>query len=118
MKRPATLNARFVETVNRPGRYGDGHGGHGLSLLVKPMANGRLSKSWAQRVRIDGRATNIGIGSYPVVTLARARKLALDTRRAILDGIDPRAGGRSDLRGRGRQGHPDACRELEGRRED
>ena len=92
MKRPATLNARFVETVNRPGRYGDGHGGHGLSLLVKPMSNGRLSKSWAQRVRIDGRATNIGLGSYPVVTLARARKLALDTRRAILDGIDPREG--------------------------
>ena len=93
MKRPATLNARFVETVNRPGRYGDGHGGLGLSLLVKPMSNGRPSKSWAQRVRIDGRATNIGLGSYPVVTLARARNLALDTRRAILDGIDPRAGG-------------------------
>ena len=92
MKRPATLNARFVETVNRPGRYGDGHGGHGLSLLVKPMANGRLSKSWAQRVRIDGRATNIGLGSYPVVTLARARRFALENRRDILDGIDPRAG--------------------------
>ena len=92
-KRPATLNARYVETLNQPGRYGDGHGGHGLSLLVKPMANGRISKSWAQRVRIGGRATNIGLGSYPLVTLARARKLALENRRALLDGKDPRAGG-------------------------
>ena len=36
MKRPKTLSAAFVKTVKRPGRYGDGLGGHGLSLLVKP----------------------------------------------------------------------------------
>ena len=36
MKRPATLSATFVRTIRRPGRYGDGRGGHGLSLLVKP----------------------------------------------------------------------------------
>ena len=90
MKRPDTLNARFVETVNAPGRYGDGRGGHGLSLLVKPMTNGRLSKSWAQRLRIDGRSFNLGLGAYPAVTLARARKLALENRRAIVEGRDPR----------------------------
>ncbi|MCY4363067.1 MAG: hypothetical protein OXE42_12945 [Gammaproteobacteria bacterium] len=45
MKRPKILSASFVRTINRPGRYGDGRGGHGLSLLVKPMTNGRLSKS-------------------------------------------------------------------------
>ena len=94
MKRPATLSARFVETVNRPGRYGDGRGGHGLSLLVKPTANGRLSKSWAQRIRLHGRHTNIGLASYPVVTLAKARAKALANRRAIAEGrpLD-RAGG-------------------------
>ena len=92
MKRPSTLSARFVETVSEPGRYGDGHGGHGLSLLVKPMANGRISKSWAQRIRIAGRPTNMGLGSYPVVTLARARKMALAHRRAALEGRDPRTG--------------------------
>lgn len=36
MKRPTTLSATFVRTVRQPGRYGDGRGGHGLSLLVKP----------------------------------------------------------------------------------
>ena len=90
MKRPKTLNARFVETVNRPGRYGDGRGGHGLSLLVKTMANGRLSKSWSQRVRIGEEVTNIGLGSFPVTTLADARNRALENRRTIEAGRDPR----------------------------
>ena len=94
MKRPVTLTARFVETVNKPGRYGDGRGGFGLSLLVKPMAStGRLSKSWSQRIRIDGKETNIGLGSYPIIALAEARKAALANRRAIAAGNDPRTGG-------------------------
>ena len=50
-KRPRRLSATFVRTVNLPGRYGDGYGGHGLSLLVKPAAHGGLSKSWAQAIR-------------------------------------------------------------------
>jgi len=93
MKRPKTLNARFVETVNRPGRYGDGHGGHGLSLLVKPMSNGRLSKSWAQRLRIGGRPVNIGLGAFPIISLKRARALALENRIAVAEGRDPRQRG-------------------------
>ena len=55
MKRPKTLSAAFVRTVNQPGRYGDGRGSFGLSLLVKPTLNGRLSKSWSQRLRQDGK---------------------------------------------------------------
>ena len=93
MKRPATLNARFVETVSQPGRYGDGRGGHGLSLLVKPTSNGRWSKSWSQRIRLDGKLTNFGLGAYPVVTLATARARALNNRRALAEGRNPRAGG-------------------------
>ncbi len=90
MKRPAQLSAAFVKTVKEPGRYGDGRGGHGLSLLVKESTTGRFSKSWAQRLRINGEPFNVGIGSYPVVTLARARELALENRRRVEDGIDPR----------------------------
>ena len=90
MKRPATLSARFVETVRHPGRYGDGRGGHGLSLLVKRMINGRFSKSWSQRIRIDGIPNNIGLGAYPIITLAAARKAALANRRAIAEGRNPR----------------------------
>ncbi|MXX33150.1 MAG: tyrosine-type recombinase/integrase [Gemmatimonadetes bacterium] len=92
MTRPKRLNATFVKSVKRPGRYGDGRGGHGLSLLVKPTQSGRLSKTWAQRLHIDGRAVNVGLGPYPVVTLADARKAALENRRVTYRGGDPRAG--------------------------
>ena len=90
MKRPKTLSAAFVNTVKDPGRYGDGRGGHGLKLLVKPMTNGRVSKSWIQRLRINGKAFDRGLGGYPVVTLADARRKALENRRAVEAGQDPR----------------------------
>ena len=64
-KRPRTLTAAFVRTVGRPGVYGDGRGGRGLSLRVYRTANGRITKTWRQRVRIDGRLTSIGLGPYP-----------------------------------------------------
>ena len=89
-KRPRRLSATFVRTINLPGRYGDGYGGHGLSLLVKPAAHGGLSKSWAQAIRPNGRTTSIGLGAYPVVTLAAAREKALDNARAVAGGRDPR----------------------------
>ena len=90
MKRPKRLSATFVNTVNVPGRYGDGRGGHGLSLLVKPATHGGFSKSWAQRIRLDGKAANVGLGAYPVVTLARARQKALANARIVSEGRDPR----------------------------
>ncbi len=91
-RRPAVLTAAFVRTINRPGRYGDGRGGHGLSLLVKPTVNGRWSKTWSQRVKIGGRLTNVGLGSYPVITLAEARARALENARTVAAGKDPRTG--------------------------
>ena len=91
MTRPKRLTARFVRGVKCAGRYGDGRGGFGLSLLVRPTSSGRLSKTWAQRLHIDGRAVNIGLGAYPLVTLADARRAALENRRVTLQGKDPRA---------------------------
>ncbi len=93
MRRPQRLSASFVKTVNVPGRYGDGRGGHGLSLLVKPMRAGGFSKSWSQRLLVNGRPTNIGLGGYPIVTLAEARRAVIANRRAVAQGRDPRAGG-------------------------
>ena len=74
MERPYRLSARFVTTVEQPGRYGDGRGSGGLSLLVKHTARGHLAKSWAQRISIDGRQRNLGLGSWPHVSLAEARE--------------------------------------------
>ncbi len=84
------LSATFVRTVSHPGRYGDGRGGFGLSLLVKARDNGRRSKTWSQRLRIHGEVTNVGLGSWPVVTLKGAREKALENRRSVEQGRDPR----------------------------
>ncbi len=92
MKRPKQFSAIFIKTINKPGRYGDGRGGHGLSLLVKHTKSGRLSKTWAQRLRINGKLTNIGLGKYPVVNLKEAREKALENLRAVTQGKNPRAG--------------------------
>ncbi len=90
MQRPRTLSAAFVKTVKDPGRYGDGRGGYGLSLLVKPSSTGRVAKSWSQRLRINGEPFNIGLGSFPIVTLKEARDKALENRRVVEQGKDPR----------------------------
>ena len=74
MERPYRLSARFVATIEQPGRYGDGRGSGGLSLLVKHTARGHLAKSWAQRISLDGRQRNLGLGSWPHVSLAEARE--------------------------------------------
>ena len=87
------LTATFVKTVTRPGRYGDGRGSQGLSLLVKESLTGRWSKTWSQRLRrSDGRPYSIGLGAFPRVTLAEARSKALENVRLIDAGQDPRAG--------------------------
>ena len=93
MERPRKLSASFVKTVRRPGRYGDGRGGFGLSLLVKPTSTGRISRTWAQRLYINGRAVNLGLGAYPLVTLKEARAKALENRRTLARGMDPRSDG-------------------------
>ena len=90
MHRPKRLSASFVKTVNQPGRYGEGRGGHGLSLLVKPASAGGFSKIWCQRLRLNGKPADLGLGSYPVVSLADARTAALSNRQQAARGLDPR----------------------------
>ena len=90
MERPKRLSASFIRTVKRLGRYGDGRGGHGLSLLVKPMSAGGFSKAFSQRLRLRGKPFNRGLGSYPLVTLAEARQQALVNARIVRRGVDPR----------------------------
>ena len=67
-----------------------GAAGFGLSILVKPTSTGRISKSWAQRLRVEDRPFNIGLGSFPAVTLSEARNRALANVRKVETGVDPR----------------------------
>ena len=73
-ERPYRLSARFVETIREPGTYGDGRGSGGLSLRVKRTARGHLAKSWGQRISVEGRPRNLGLGTWPHVSLAEARQ--------------------------------------------
>ena len=59
--------------------------------LWRSEPTGGFSKSRAQRIRLDGNAANVGLGAYPVVTLARARQKALANARIVSEGRDPRA---------------------------
>jgi integrase len=87
MPRPHNLDARSVETAPpraRPYRLSDRGG---LLLEVKPSG----AKCWIARVTVHGRRRDIGLGSYPVLTLKEARAKALDLRRQIAAGLDPLA---------------------------
>lgn len=70
--------------VAPPGRHSDGVG-LGLMLLVKPTG----ARTWVQRVMVHNKRRDIGLGSYPLVSLGQARELALENKRDIVQGKDP-----------------------------
>ena len=41
---------------------------------MKRTAHGHLAKSWGQRISVDGRPRNLGLGTWPHVSLAEARQ--------------------------------------------
>lgn len=76
------LTASFVKAA-APGKYTDGHG---LTLFVQPSG----SRQWVQRLVIHGRRREMGLGGYPLVTLAEAREVAFANRKIARAGGDPR----------------------------
>ena len=91
MERPQRLTAAFVEKVDEPGRYTDGRGSHGLSLLVRPRRTDGLAKNWQQQLKVDGRLRSFGLGSFPDVRLVEARTLAADQAAKLKEAYPPRA---------------------------
>ena len=76
------LSATRAKALKDPGRYADGGGLH----LYISKAGG---KSWVQRITIDRRRRDIGLGAFPSVGLAQAREKAADNRAAVAEGRDP-----------------------------
>ena len=113
------LTAAFVKNVRKSGRYGDGHGGHGLTLDVKVSRNGRIAKSWIQRIRVNGKPTHMGLGAWPVITLAMARDKAVQNARTVDTWKRPagRNTSNTDLCQGRRDRDRHSCRGLEGRRQ-
>ena len=56
------LSVRKVQTA-KPGRHTDGQG---LMLLVKPSG----ARTWVLRYQIKGRRRDMGLGSWPEISLA------------------------------------------------
>ncbi len=75
------LTAKKVEAA-KAGRHGDGAG---LWLVVSPAG----SKRWAYRFTLAGKVSEIGLGSFPVVSLAEARDKAAEARRLHKGGVSP-----------------------------
>ena len=79
----ANLTAAKVRNAG-PGRYSDGNG---LILVVWPSG----SRNWVQRITIDGKRRDIGLGGYPAVKLAEARETARANRETVRAGGVPLA---------------------------
>ena len=78
------LSATRAKALTDPGRYSDGGG---LHLYISKAGR----KSWVQRVTIDRRRRDIGLGAFPSVSLAQAREKAAGNRAAVAEGRDPLA---------------------------
>ena len=59
--------------------------GGGLYLRVDPSG----ARRWVQRVTIDGKQRNMGLGPFPEVSLSEARDRVVDNTRLVRQGVDP-----------------------------
>ena len=64
--------------------YGDGAG-----LYLRVSSTG--ARSWIQRITLDGRRVDLGLGPWPVVSLVEAREAAFANRRKVRHGGNPLA---------------------------
>ena len=77
----ALTKAKITKLTKR-GSYCDGGG------LYLQVAKGG-SKSWIQRIMINGKRRSLGLGGYPLISLTEARKSSIELRRDVYKGLDP-----------------------------
>ena len=77
-------SAVAVRNVRTEGRHS---AGETLYLMVWPSAR----KTWVQRLTIEGKRKDLGLGPYPTVSLAEARKKAQDNLSLVNAGGNPLA---------------------------
>lgn len=73
---------KAATAAGKPGKVTDGGG---LYLETKPTGAGW----WRLRYWIAGKENRLSLGTYPEVTLARARERRREAMRQIAEGIDP-----------------------------
>jgi integrase len=75
-----------VRNLTRPGLHAVG----GVAGLYLQVTEGG-AKSWVLRATVGNKRRDMGLGSYPTVTLGQAREKAREWREAIWQGRDPAA---------------------------
>ena len=80
----ARLTTRKAHELTTPGLHADGD-----TLFLRVAPGG--SKQWVQRITINGRRHDLGLGSFPLIGIERARIEAMRNRLAVYDGGDPLA---------------------------
>ena len=75
-KRAKEISARQVTSIKNDGRFAVG-GVPGLYLHVRG-----ISRCWVLRVKVGGQRRDLGLGSFPEVSLAIARDRAWEKRRS------------------------------------
>lgn len=78
-----------IKQITQKGRHADGGG-----LWLSVSSSG--SKSWVFQFTRDGRVRQMGIGSYPALSLAQARERAHALRSQVRAGADPIQAKRAD----------------------
>src|SRR5262245_22543125 len=85
-RRPHPVDRLTVDDIwrrcRRPGRYADGNG---LYLFVDDTGG----KRWIWRGIVNGKRCDLGLGNIQLITLADARALAIEYRRAARRGAVP-----------------------------
>ena len=76
------LTVRKMATLTTPGMYADG-----ATLYLRVAPGG--SKQWVQRLAVQGKQTDRGLGGFPLVSINQAREKAFDNRRVARAGGDP-----------------------------
>ena len=76
------VHEKSLKTVRKPGFYRAD-----TTLYLKIRENG--GRSWVQRLTINGKRKDIGLGGYPLVDVIQAKEKALANRRKVYEGGDP-----------------------------
>jgi integrase len=84
MKKIKELTPVAIRHLNNKGRYPVG-GVSGLYIQVTPPSG----KSWLLRIKVGEKRRDIGLGSFPDVSLSAARDKARELKALVKAGIDP-----------------------------
>lgn len=77
---------RAAKASERPEKLFDGGG---LYLLLKPRADGKVSRYWRLKYRFRGKEKLLALGTYPEISLREAREARDDAKKLLVRGTDP-----------------------------